>query len=184
METKDNEKNCPLCDRPMEKKTKRLYGHSVCKKCYGGFAGRRQIAFLIDVGVFLCIAPAILAMIADLLAGIPWLRDAVSIPLFFIWLPSFFLKDGFQGYSPGKAIMGVQVVDSATNEPTGFGPSFKRNIPLIIGIVLLIVPFQLYKGNRIGDGWAETCVVWKKYRNKRPFRFSNVGGDVVVRRDS
>ena len=41
---------CPLCGNAKHmKKSKPLYGHQVCKKCYYAFANRRQIAFVIDV---------------------------------------------------------------------------------------------------------------------------------------
>lgn len=43
---------CPICgtDNPkIEPHYAKLYGHYVCRKCYYGFADRRQIAFLIDL---------------------------------------------------------------------------------------------------------------------------------------
>jgi hypothetical protein len=41
---------CPLCGQTTHMhKAKPLYGHSVCKKCYYGFANRRQLAFFVDV---------------------------------------------------------------------------------------------------------------------------------------
>ncbi len=66
-------------------------------------------------------------------------------------------------------MMGVQVVDEIIGKPVGFDPSFKRNLPLIIPLMPLIVAFELPKGKRIGDGWARTRVIWKKYKDKAPF---------------
>ena len=42
---------CPLCggDRPKKQPYyRKLYGHWVCRKCYHGFANRRQFAFLVN----------------------------------------------------------------------------------------------------------------------------------------
>ena len=62
-----------------------------------------------------------------------------------------------------------QVGNETTSQPAGFVASFKRNLPLIIPLVILLVASQLREGHRIGDGWARTRVVWKRYRDKAPF---------------
>jgi len=169
MNTTNVDQTCPLCgkDKHMGKKAKLLYGHLVCRKCYRDFATRRQSAFIVDIilwNVCLIIVLGLAGLFRDAIQGL-------ALPL----SPIFCLKDGFSGSSPGKAIVGVQVVDKTTGAPIGFGASFKRNLPLIIPFVPLIVLFQLHKGNRIGDGWANTRVIWKKYRDKAPFMISNVG---------
>ena len=71
----------------------------------------------------------------------------------------FFCKDGFGGRSPGKALMGLHVLDTETLGPIGFGSSFKRNLPLLIPFMPLIVAVLLLKGHRIGDGWSRSRVV-------------------------
>src|SRR6185369_14690748 len=74
----------------------------------------------------------------------------------------FILKDGFSGQSPGKRLMGVQVLDERTGQPIQFAQSFKRNsvllvdqIPVVGGliglVVLLILAYQVAKGYRLGD---------------------------------
>jgi hypothetical protein len=87
-----------------------------------------------------------------------------------VWL----CKDGLRGYSPGKAMAGVQVLDVASRKPAGLWASFKRNLPLAIPFMVLIVAFQLLRGPRTGDRWARTRVVWRKYIDKAPFSFGTV----------
>ena len=42
-------RQCPLCGGAItQRKVLTLYGQEVCKKCYYGFANRRQLAFLVD----------------------------------------------------------------------------------------------------------------------------------------
>lgn len=79
------------------------------------------------------------------------------------------MKDGFNGKSIGKAIFGLKVVNLKTNEPISFKSSFKRNLPILIPFVPLIVAFQLRKGTRMGDRWASSKVIWEKYKNTEPF---------------
>lgn len=170
MDTTTNiDQECPLCekDKHMGKKAKPLYGQLVCKKCYSAFANRRQFAFLVDI-ILWSVCPAVLVLLAGLSGDE---SQALAVLLF----PIFCLKDGLSSSSPGKAMMGVQVVDKTTGLPCEFGASFKRNLPLIIPFMALIVAAQLQKGNRTGDGWANTRVIWKKYRDKAPFTIGNVG---------
>ena len=91
-----------------------------------------------------------------------------------ILFPFFAFKDGFQGYSFGKILMGLQVVNVTSNEPIGFLASFKRNVVFMIPILVLYVAFDLCKGKRLGDGWANTKVIWRKYRQKTPFVTSDI----------
>ncbi len=160
---------CPLCgkDKHMGKRAKLLYGHLVCKKCYYAFANRRQFAFAVDIILW-----SVCLYIVLRLSG---LSSGAIQGLAFLLFPIFCLKDGFPGSSLGKAMLGVQVVDKTTGQLSGFRASLIRNFPLIIPFVPLIVAFQLCKGNRIGDGWANTRVIWKKYKDKKPFTIGNVG---------
>jgi uncharacterized RDD family membrane protein YckC len=161
---------CPLChkQRP-RKKFKPLYLTPVCHKCYYKFANRRQIAFVIDVILWriamtvLFIALGMVIFAIDPRADVePW---EISLTLLaWLLLLVFILKDGFAGCSAGKAICGVRVVDRDTHEPVGFGRSFKRNLPTLIPFAPLVLAFTLGKGRRLGDGWANTKVIWSKYR--------------------
>jgi len=85
----------------------------------------------------------------------------------------FAFKDGFGGYSPGKYLMGIQVVDRFTRQPIGFRQSFKRNlsigIPFVTGIAVFIIALSPLNGLRSGDSWARTMVIWRKHERKAPF---------------
>lgn len=165
---------CPLCGRADKqmRKEKKLYGEFVCKKCYYAFANRRQLAFVVDwviqlVGgiVFAIGYATFLALVLGIDPGgdspASWwayevvVRVLVAVP--------FLMKDGFSGYSPGKALCGVRVVHERTGQPIGFFRSLGRNLPLVIPIIPLVAAYQLQKGYRIGDKRVGTKVIWTKY---------------------
>lgn len=166
--------DCPLCHIARDsRKFKPLYGTPVCKKCYNKFASRRQFAYIVDSIVFqasvygigagivtLGLAPAMSAQTADVFSLV---AGYLVFPLI------FFCKDGFAGYSPGKFLFGVRAIDPATLAPIGFASSFKRNLPLLIPFMVLVMAFLLQKGHRVGDGWAHSKVIWKKYANHPVF---------------
>lgn len=180
---------CPLCgrtDRHYAVRGKMLYDQKVCRKCYGSFLNRRQVAFVIDIFImyFLSLASGFVGgfIIGFLmatsqgevseaqLAGIGLLFNFVGFAIYALW---FLFKDGFNGASPGKAMMGIRVVDERTGEPIGFAGSAKRNwIIVLLGIVpfaWLIIGAMMGKGYRIGDQWAKTKVIWKEYKSSRVF---------------
>jgi|GEM_PF-1307126 len=180
---------CPLCgrtDRYYAVRGKMLYDQKVCRKCYGSFLNRRQAAFVIDIFImyFLSLASGFVGgfIIGFLmatsqgevseaqLAAIEVLFNLVGFAIYALW---FLFKDGFNGASPGKAMMGICVIDERTGEPIGFGGSAKRNwIIVLLGIVpfaWLIIGAMMGKGYRIGDQWAKTKVIWKKYKSSRVF---------------
>lgn len=183
-----DEHTCPLCRRTfrrLARRPKTLYGIRVCSRCRNGFANRRQGAFLIDWIIFS------LAVVALLLLGEWMFFDVVSAGTFGFTASTpaatafemalghgawvlFLFKDGFEGRSPGKRLLGIEVVDRKTMQPIGFKTSFDRNLPLlpflIIFAVLLLIPaVRLVRGARWGDGRAGTRVVWRKYRYRLPF---------------
>lgn len=151
--------SCPLCGRtkPM-KKAKELYGQKICKKCYYGFANRRNFAFVVDILIW----NIMFVLYAILIGGY---GDLDELNLWFISLALFGLKDGFSGHSPGKAIFGVQTMMETTGQPAGFLAAFMRNLPLCIPLMPIVVSSQLLKGHRTGDGWSNTKVIWKKYKD-------------------
>ena len=168
---------CPFCRNNFDNKTKTLYGHRVCSKCYYAFANRRQMAFFIDrvlwiipnlaIGFMFGLAVAYSG--STLTPQSKSMINLISWPLFLVFL----FKDGFRGYSPGKLLCGVQTIDRTSLAPIGFGASFKRNLPLLIPFVPLLVAFQLCSGKRLGDGWSNSMVIWKKYEKSHVF--GNVG---------
>jgi len=158
--------SCPLCGHAKPMKEARelyLYGHKVCKKCYCGFANRRNFAFIVDIVLWNVAFFVLAAMVGgfgteDSANGIWWLS-----------LLAFCMKDGFSGFSPGKGLLGVQTMIEDTGRAAGFKASFMRNLPLLIPFMPFVVSSQLLKGHRTGDGWSNTKVIWKKYRTHPMF---------------
>jgi uncharacterized RDD family membrane protein YckC len=163
----------PLCGQAKHMhKAKPLYGHMVCKKCYYGFANWRQMAFFLDiVGWRLITFPVFYALgLAMALSGLSSSNVRIlAWVLSFLWMCLFFCKDCFAGQSPGKALCGVKVIDATTGQSCGIGASFKRNLPLLVPFMPLIVAYQLCKGHRTGDGWSNSKVIWKRYANHTIF---------------
>ena len=158
---------CPICERSDgTRRMKRLYGMLVCRRCWGWFANRREIAYVIDYACYLIL----FLLLPLLLLPVELLGDAFMFVNLFVILPLLFAcKDGFSGQSPGKWLLGVRVVDNDTLEPIGFKQSLKRNLILIIPLAWLLIEFQLLKGDRSGDKWANTRVILKKYAHRAPF---------------
>jgi hypothetical protein len=123
---------CPICGQPASRH-KPLYDTLVCRECWFAFVNRRQGAFFLDfiiwAGLF-ALAPAI-----------PLLGDA-SFWIFLILWMLFAFKDGFNGMSPGKWLLGIQTVNCKTLEPIGWGASCLRN--LLLAVPFLGVPVAVY----------------------------------------
>jgi uncharacterized RDD family membrane protein YckC len=167
----DRDGPCPLCGdtTKMGPRARRLYDYWICRRCSRAMVNRRQAAWLLDLVPLWGLTFVIAAMagavgsaahvdVGPLVAVLPWLATAA-------WL----LKDGFGGHSPGKALMGLQVVDVDTGEGAGPVASLKRNLPMLIPLAPLVAATQLSRGTRLGDGWARTRVVWKTHRGRGPF---------------
>ena len=137
-----------------------LYGHPVCKRCARDFANRRALAFLIDYILLLIVYPVwIVSMeLGDAYAGL--------IVLGYVALP---IKDGFLGYSPGKVLLGVRAYSAESGSTVGPVLSFVRNMVLYIPFAPLVAAVQLEKGSRIGDGIANTRVIWVKHSSCKVF---------------
>jgi uncharacterized RDD family membrane protein YckC len=167
----DRDGACPLCGdtSKMGPRARSLYDYWICRKCSNAMANRRQLAWLLDVvglwAVLFVAAFAAGAFGAATGTDVTGLIRVLIWSLYGVWL----LKDGFNGYSPGKWLMGVQVVDADTGQGAGFGASFKRNLPMLIPFAPLVAAFQMSRGPRLGDGWARTRVVWKKHEGRGPF---------------
>ena len=167
----DRDGPCPLCGdtRKMGPRARVLYEYWVCRKCNLRMTNRRQFAWLLDVVALW----AVLAVIAFVLGavGAAARADVSGVVAVLPWLlyGAWLLKDGFDGHSFGKSLMGLQVVDIDTEQGAGFGASFQRNLPMLIPFAPLVAAFQMSRGPRLGDGWANTRVVWKKYRGRGPF---------------
>jgi uncharacterized RDD family membrane protein YckC len=167
---------CPLCHkRPIWKK--KIYGTPVCKKCFYAFANRRQLGYLVDAVIFIVPAIAINYPMERMLlqAGFNgWGLQAANYTVGTALACLFIMKDGFNGQSPGKRLANTQVLDERTSQPIQFAQSFKRNSILLVAqipllgslaslVVILIIAMQVAKGYRLGDRFAKTRVIWKKY---------------------
>jgi uncharacterized RDD family membrane protein YckC len=174
-----------MCTVPLEGAGKVLYSHMVCEKCHQDFALRRVLAHFLDLmilqvaGFILGIAIFMAAVLIGAAAGAASGNDdfgarlAVLIWVLMLLVFLFFViaKDGFSGYSPVKYFLGLRVIDAYTGRPAGFLDSFKRNLPVNIPFMPIYVFYQLLTrdGTRLGDGWAGTKVIWKKYADKELF---------------
>jgi uncharacterized RDD family membrane protein YckC len=171
---------CPLCASAKHtKKAKALYGNLVCKKCYYGFANRRQLAFFIDLVAWRVVMLPVGFVLGALMATAGFQRAdiyAVATGVGWLLLSVFFCKDCFSGQSPGKALCGVKVINKATGQSAGIGASFKRNLPLLIPFMPLIVGGRLCRGHRLGDGWADTKVIWQKHADHPIFSVAPPAG--------
>lgn len=163
-EDRSKKGTCPLCGRVRHEAVE-LYGEAVCSRCSREFAERRALAFLVDYIGFMLIYPVTLVAL-----GLPKSYNA----LLFLGHLMFPLKDGFKGYSPGKRVLGLQVVNRA-GEPVGFWESLRRNLVFVVPFAPIVIAFQLRKGKgpRFGDDELGTRVIWKKYAGRSVFR---VGG--------
>ncbi len=128
--------------------------------------GSRFMAFLIDFILSLIIFGASLLFIGGDMENPDPLSSFASMGFMTIY---FIFKDGADGSSLGKRIMGLTVVNAATYLPISYGNSFLRNllycIPLVNAIVFLIDIIMVMSSSdskRIGDQMAGTIVVEKK----------------------
>ncbi len=166
-----------MCLRPIRKphKCKRLYGVPVCPKCRNWFANWRQAAYIVDCLVYyvVLVAPfdALISLISPWLRIAPELWVALQTGIGYIGLPLLFCcKDAIGGRSPGKWLLGLQVVDGQSREPIGLGQSLKRNLLFMFPLIgTLLGALTMMGGRRLGDNWARTDVVWLKYATRPPF---------------
>lgn len=168
-----------------------LYGCAVCSACHQAFLLKRIFAHVLDnvlysmvagIGVFIALFVAVGIGLASqpgsLSSSDPAASDAAATVATKVWIFSLLLLvllrpmlDGFRGHSPGKAILGLQVIDSVHGRPANFWDSLQRNLVLLVPFMPLVILVQLLSGSgkRLGDGWARTRVIWKSYRRAVPF---------------
>jgi uncharacterized RDD family membrane protein YckC len=157
---------CPLCGSSQKmKKPRTLYGHEVCRRCWGGFITRRQLAWIVDI-IFLQVMVGFFFGFFAALAGVE--EPATGVLMLAVGIALAF-KDGFAGHSFGKWICGVQVVDSESGGAAGFGKSFLRNWVAAVPVMPIVIALTMNDGPRIGDGMAKTRVIWKRYRKHPVF---------------
>lgn len=178
---------CPVCSRPIPYVDKKLYGFPVCGSCHNNFMLKRVLAHVLDVvfySIFAWFSILILFFVAAIAAGAASsgasqeAQDRAASFAISVWILALLgtmllrtLTDGFRGHSPGKAIFGLQVIDRSNGRPAGFFDSFQRNLVLLVPFMPIIILVLLLTGDgqRPGDGWARTKVIWKQYRRTPPF---------------
>jgi len=155
----EENRKCMVCGKErIAKKISYQYGISSCKIHITGLANLRGLAFIIDI-IFLSF---ITVVIGEIILGMQ--TQIFSQKYGYIITMCFFLiRDSFWGRSPGKFICGLVTIDATTKAPITPLASFKRNLPLLIPFMPLVVAFQL-KGTRIGDGWSNARVIRIKHR--------------------
>lgn len=119
--------------------------------------GKRFAAGIVD----LIIIPILLGVVAGiaLLAANDAVRNTVLILINIGWM---IFRDSV--FSPGRKMVGLKLVSTATGEKPTLGQAFIRNILLIIPFILVIgyiveIIAVLAKGERVADAWAKTRVV-------------------------
>ncbi len=166
---------CAVCERTADEGTHPLYEASVCRSCRAGFTRRRVGAFALDLAA----AALVVLVLRQAVIGIAALYDEPAratitglahLVAGAIALIAFLAKDSlFDGRSPGKAALGLRVVDERTRRPIEPGPALVRTLPLLVPIVAVVAGAQMVRGPRLGDGAAQTRVVWDAYPDREPF---------------
>jgi uncharacterized RDD family membrane protein YckC len=159
----NTEAACPLCDSFMDSGARLLYGAPVCGSCSSSFFRRRVLAHFIDEAYFFIVVPIILVMLFVQLHVRQPLVPVVMLVLLF-----YLLRDAY-GLDIGKRLTGLEVIDTSTGKSTGFIGAFNRNLALLVPFAPIIMAFQIGAGPRLGDEWARTRVVVRKYRDRAPF---------------
>ncbi len=179
---------------------KKLYGFDVCKICRWNTAWARCVAFSVEwiafVAILMMVQQKSIVLSESYLESIDMgafggevvVLLAISAVVLIVGHILFALKDGFEGYSPMKKVLGLRVVDVKTGQGIGLMQSFKRNfgvafigaicllgvVCLMLGPVLLLIAWgmvagQLRGGFRLGDKWAGTKVVSMKHVDRVPY---------------
>ena len=178
---------CCLCGNWLQFGSKPLYGYQVCPKCHSDFAWKRAFAYILDavfinviMGVLFVVALIVMFVIVGAAQSAHNDDAATAGAMLFLFMYAggfllafalIILRDGFNGMSPGKRILGLQVINTVSGVPAKLGDSFKRNIILAVPVLPIVVAVQIFTANgvRIGDEWAQTKVIWKQYADRAPF---------------
>lgn len=171
---------CEMCEREIKLgKRSALYGQDVCKKCRDSFVMRRELAFLIDWSIVSYGSMFLLALLGLGRDANGKLPTGFWTPHGTYWLIAFAigmtLKDSFRGVSLGKLITGLRVIDVETSAGIGPRQSFKRNLIVLIPLMPVFLAFQMRGGKRIGEGWANTRVILRKYAHRPIFGVARTG---------
>lgn len=155
---------CPLCDKSAPRReAELLYDHKVCRRCSASFTNRRAGAWIADRALFIGVASLCLAVLTPVDA------TAAQAAFMVIGWAAFPFRDGFRGRSPGKALFGLHVVSERDGEAIDWVRSLGRHFIFFVPFTTIIAAFQISQGKRIGDGLANTRVVWSRHASSRVF---------------
>jgi uncharacterized RDD family membrane protein YckC len=178
---------CAVCESIADEGGYPLYESTLCRSCWAAFTWRRAVAFIVDVAA----AGATVVVLGRAIIGIAALYDeparatmtgmAYLVAAGFA-IVAFLLKDGlFDGRSPGKALLGVRVVDERTRRPIDPSRALVRTLPLLAPLVPVVAAVQMLRGPRLADGAMQTRVVWDAHPDREPFR-ARAHGVTPIRR--
>lgn len=129
--------------------------------------GSRIFAWVIDSVISVLIFAATMFLLTGDIEKGDEFSSFVSLGLMYIY---YMFKDGANGSSLGKRVLGLTVLHIASNQAIGYGRSFLRNVLYIIPIlnffaffIDIIMLFADSNSRRTGDQIAGTMVVEKKY---------------------
>jgi uncharacterized RDD family membrane protein YckC len=151
------------------RRTKTLYGHTVCKGCWASFFTRRQLAGLIDAIPILFFSLILADVFADVRKPSGLFPNRADWPYYACCSAVLVLRDAFGGRSLGKMICDLQVVDRTSHAPVGLLRSALRNWFLCMPLLALIEDSAMSRGPRIGDAIARTRVIWGRHRDNQVF---------------
>lgn len=131
---------------------------------------------LVDVALFF----AIFKLLGLALGWDQIIDSDQEVPLYmniigWVLMGAFLGKDAFGGASIGKRCLDLKVINDITSKPINFISSVQRNAIFVFLLPSIYVYFQLARGKRLADGWANSRVVRVKYQNQIPFRVESAG---------
>jgi uncharacterized RDD family membrane protein YckC len=122
-------------------------------------SGRRYVAHFVD-GILYTILFLVLLLTVGQISDAMFVATAV-LGLTVLHVAYFVVTERRKGRSPGKALVGIRVVDAAGAVPST-GALVKRTIPLVVEyfyvLALLAMLTSAYR-QRFGDRWGGTYVI-------------------------
>ncbi|MBX7074532.1 MAG: RDD family protein [Pirellulales bacterium] len=165
---------CPLCGAGTERR-RHLYGHWVCQRCGLAFVNRRRAALLFDLILWQVASVSawfFSAAIYIALEGRSVIAAALPVATLALTIVPLAARDHLlgAGASPGKALFGLRVIDARSGQPAGLAACIKRTLALLTPLSAIIAALQVGGGQRLGDHWAGTMVIWTRHREQAVFR--------------
>jgi uncharacterized RDD family membrane protein YckC len=122
-------------------------------------SGRRLVAHIVD-GTLYGVLFIVLILLAGATSDIVLLITLV-LGLTVLHVAFFVVLQRRRGRTPGKALVGIRVVDGAGQVPTT-GALIKRTLPLLIEYLYVIALIGMLTSEyrqRFGDRWGRTYVI-------------------------